>query len=335
MRRSVRRVWFLVVPRTGLLNVAGPWEVLGHANDLLGRDAYELELVGPSAPSAEMQHGLRLGGIRRLPGAGVRLPDIAIVAGGSPLRPLPAAQASLVAWLRRHRARIPTIVSICTGAFVLGEAGILDGHRATTHWLHLEDLRSRFPAARVVDDGIFVREEGLWTSAGLTAGIDLTLAMVEEHHGHGVAMAVAKRMVLFLRRSGNQAQFSSTLRRQEEEPSKLADVSTFVLEHLDESLPVERIAAGIGMSARTLNRWCRQHLHESPAELVRRLRIDEARRLLEETPLPLKDIATRAGLGDASTMWRGFTQRLGVTPAEYRQRFASASASAGTAAAEG
>lgn len=335
MRRSVRRVWFLVVPRTGLLNVAGPWEVLGHANDLLGRDAYELELVGPSAPSAETQHGLRLGGIRRLPGTRVRLPDIAIVAGGSPLRPLPAAQASLVAWLRRHRARIPTIVSICTGAFVLGEAGILDGHRATTHWLHLEDLRSRFPAARVVDDGIFVREEGLWTSAGLTAGIDLTLAMVEQHHGHGVAMAVAKRMVLFLRRSGNQAQFSSTLRRQEEEPSKLADVSTFVLEHLDESLPVERIAAGIGMSARTLSRWCREHLHESPAELVRRLRIDEARRLLEETPLPLKDIATRAGLGDASTMWRGFTQRLGVTPAEYRQRFASASAPPGTATGEG
>jgi transcriptional regulator GlxA family with amidase domain len=326
MRRSVKRVWFLVVPGTGLLNIGGPWEVLGHANDVLGRVAYELELVGPSAPSVKTRHGLIVSGIRPLPGAGARPPDIdiAIVAGGSPRRPLPAGEARLVPWLRRHRARIPTMVSICTGAFVLGEAGVLDGHRATTHWLHLEELRSRFPAARVVDDGIFVREEGLWTSAGLTAGIDLTLAMVEEHHGHGVAMAVAKRMVLFLRRSGNQAQFSSALRRQEEEPLKLRDVSAFVLDHLDQSLPVERIAAGIGMSARTLSRWCREHLAESPAELVRRLRIDEARRLLEETPLPLKEITARTGLGDASTMWRAFTQRLGVTPAEYRQRFASA-----------
>src|SRR5450432_2988983 len=238
---------------------------------------------------------------------------------------LPCRRERLASWLRRHHEGIPTVVSICTGAFVLGEAGVLDGRRATTHWLHVGDLRSRFPAARVVDEGIFVRDGGVWTSAGLTAGIDLTLALVEEDHGHGVAMAVAKRLVLFLRRSGNQAQFSSALQRQETEPPKLRDVSTFVLEHVDEALPVDRIAAGIGMSPRTLSRWCRQHFDESPAELVRRLRVDEARRLLEETPLPLKDITARTGLGDASTMWRAFTQHLGITPAAYRQRFASAS----------
>jgi transcriptional regulator GlxA family with amidase domain len=208
---------------------------------------------------------------------------------------------------------------------VLAEAGVLDGRRATTHWLHLGQLRARFPAVRVVDQGIFVRDEGVWTSAGLTAGIDLALALVEEDHGHAVAMAVAKRMVLFLRRSGNQAQFSSALQRQEAEPPRLRDVATFILEHVDQALPVERLAAGIGMSARTLSRWCRQHFDESPAELVRRLRVEEARRLLEETPLPLKDITARTGFGDASTMWRAFTQRLGVTPAAYRQRFAAAS----------
>ena len=199
---------------------------------------------------------------------------------------------------------------------------MLDGRRATTHWLLLEELRARFPAIRVVDEGIFVRDDRVWTSAGLTAGIDLTLALVEEDHGHAVAMEVAKRMVLFLRRSGNQAQFSSALQRQEQEPSRLRDLSTFVLEHVDEALSVDRLAAGIGMSRRTLSRWCRETFDESPAELVRRLRIDEARRLLEETPLPLKAITARTGLGDASTMWRVFTQRLGVTPAEYRQRFA-------------
>ena len=237
---------------------------------------------------------------------------------------MPAGEARLASWLRRYHARVRTIVSICTGAFVLGEAGLLDGRRATTHWLHLGELRSRFPAAQVVDEGIFVRDDGVWTSAGLTAGIDLTLALVEEDHGHKVAMAVAKRLVLFLRRSGNQAQFSSALRRQEKEPPKLRDISAFILEHVDEALPVDRIAAGNGMSPRTLSRWCREHLDESPAELVRRLRIDEARRLLEETSLPLKDITARTGFGDASTMWRAFTQRLGVTPAVYRQRFTSA-----------
>jgi transcriptional regulator GlxA family with amidase domain len=324
MPGRAKRVWLLVAPGTGVLDIAGPWEVLGHANDVLRRTAYELALFGPRAPAIETQHGLVVGGIRALPRTCRRLPDVAIVAGGSPRAPLPDGETRIVAWLRRHHARIPTVVSICTGAFILGEAGLLDGRRATTHWLYLGDLRSRFPRARAVDQGIFVRDNGVWTSAGLTAGIDLTLALVEEDHGHDVAMAVAKRMVLFLRRSGNQAQFSATLQRQEKEPPKLRDVSTFVLEHVDQALPVGRIAAGIGMSPRTLSRWCRAHFDESPAELVRRLRVDEARRLLEETPLPLKDITARTGFGDASTMWRAFTQRLGVTPAVYRQRFTAA-----------
>ena len=323
VRRRAKRVWFLIAPGAGALNIAGPWEVLGHANDLLGHSAYDLALVGPTAPAVQTRHGLVIGAVRPLPRPGAQLPDVAIVAGGSPRLPLPDGHARLVAWLRRAHARIPTVVSICTGAFLLAEAGILDGRRATTHWLHLEGLRSRFPAVRVIDEGIFVRDGRVWTSAGLTAGIDLTLALVEEDHGHAVAMAVAKRMVLFLRRSGNQAQFSAALQRQEREPSRLRDISTFVLEHVDEALPVDRIAAGIGMSRRTLGRWCREHFGESPAELVRHLRIDEARRLLEETSLALKEITARTGLGDASTMWRVFTQRLGVTPAEYRQRFAT------------
>ena len=170
----------------------------------------------------------------------------------------------------------------------------------------------------------FVAQSTPGDMMGLTAGIDLTLALVEADHGHGVAMAVAKRLVLFLRRSGNQAQFSSALQRQEAQPPKLRDISAFVLEHVDEALPVDRVAAAIGMSPRTLSRWCREHLDESPAEFVRRLRLEEARRLLEETSLPLKEVTARTGFGDGSTLWRAFTQRLGVTPAAYRQRFTSA-----------
>ena len=324
MGRAPKRVWFLVLPRTGVLNIAGPWDVMGHANDLLGRPAYELAAVGPRAPAIETRHGLVVGGIRPLPRDCRRLPDVAIVAG-APVRPLDGEQTEVVSWLRRHHARIPTVVSICTGAFALAAAGVLDGKRATTHWMYLDELRSRFPAVHVVDEGIFVKDGRVWTSAGITAGIDLALALVEEDHGHRVAMAVARRLVLFLRRSGNQAQFSSALQRQESEPPKLHDITAFVLEHVDEALPVDRLARGVGMSPRTLSRWCREQLGESPAELVRRLRIDEARRLLEETALPLKDITARTGLGDASTLWRVFTQRLGVTPAAYRQRFAAAS----------
>ncbi len=325
MGRAPQRVWFLVLPRTGVLNIAGPWDVMGHANDILGRPAYELAAVGPRAPAIETRHGLVVSGIRPLPRDGRRLPDIAIVAG-APVHPLPGEQQTeVVSWLRRHQARIPTVVSICTGAFALAAAGVLDGKRATTHWMFLDELRSRFPAVRVVDEGIFVKDGRVWTSAGITAGIDLALALVEEDHGHRVAMAVARRLVLFLRRSGNQAQFSSALQRQESEPPKLHDITAFVLEHVDQDLPVERLARGVGMSPRTLSRWCREQLGESPAELVRRLRIDEARRLLEETALPLKDVTARTGLGDASTLWRVFTQRLGVTPAAYRQRFAAAS----------
>lgn len=323
MARAARKVWFFGFPAAELLDIAGPWEVFGYANELLGRDAYSLALIS-SMQAAELRsrHGLMIGGLRPLPARPRSLPDIVVVPGASPRVPVPEAEARVVAWLRRHHPRIPTLVSICTGAFVLGEAGLLDGHRATTHWRYLDELRTRFPAAQVVDDGIFVHEGKLWTSAGVTAGIDLALALVGEEHGHQLAMTIAKALVLFLRRSGNQAQFSSALRRQTKTPTRLHDLSSYVLDHLDEPLPVERIAHAVGMSPRSLTRWCRAQLGESPAELVRRHRIEEAQRLLEGSDLSLGDIATRTGLGDASTLWRAFTRRLGVSPAVYRERFA-------------
>lgn len=319
-----RRVWFLILPRTGILDVAGPWEVFGHANDVLGRVVYQLTAFGAGSSSASTRYGLVLGGLRRLPRGSARLPDVALVPG-APVDPAPGEQDTVVAWLRRQGRRIPTLVSICTGAFVLGAAGALDGRRVTTHWMFLPDLAARFPQATVVDDGVYVRSVDrrgeLWTSAGVSAGIDLTLALVERDHGREVAMEIAKRMVLFLRRSGAQAQFSSALLRQGREPAELRDITAFVLEHVDRPLPVERVARAAGMSARSFSRWCRRHLGESPAGLVRGVRVDEARRLLEATDLPLKAVAVRTGLGDASTLWRAFSRQLGVTPARYRQRF--------------
>ena len=319
---AAKSICFLVVPRTSMINLAGPWEVLGHANDLLGREAYCLQAFGPSSPSIQTRYGLCLAGVKPLPSRFDSPPDTVVVAGGSPADPIPADHAPLVPWLRLHRPQIKRVVSICTGAFVLAAAGILDGRRATTHWLYLDALRNRFPKVRVVDQGIYVRDRGVWTSAGVTAGVDLALALDEEDHGHALAMRVAKRMVLFLRRSGHQAQFSSAFQLQGQASPGLRNLSSFVLEHLDEQLSVERLAEHLGMSPRTLSRWCRKEHDKSPAELVKRLRLSEACRLLEETALPLKAVTIRTGLGDQSTLWRTFVQDMGVTPAEYRQRFA-------------
>jgi transcriptional regulator GlxA family with amidase domain len=326
MRRAPCKVWVVIFPGSEMLDLSGPWEVLSHANDALGYEAYVLHLVTPLGGEVRTRHGLVVSGARSLRFAERRgTPDVLLIAGGAPQWPLPRPEAQLVRWLAIHQRQIPKLVSICTGAFVLGEAGLLDGRRATTHWRFSADLRVRFPKAIVSEEGIFERDGRVWTSAGITAGIDLTLVLVEEHHGRATAMAVSKNLLLFLRRSGRQAQFSESLKRQEHEPARLRDITSHVLEHLDQSLPVERLARDLGMSSRSLARWCRDELGESPAALVRRLRIDQARRLLEETTLPLKTVASRSGLGDASTLWRIFAQHLGVTPAEYRTRFRSAS----------
>jgi transcriptional regulator GlxA family with amidase domain len=324
MKRRPRHVWFIVFPGSELLDLSGPWAVLGYTNEVMQREVYRQFVISPFGGETCTRHGLVVGGTRPLGDeivVGAR--DVVVVAGGATVSPLPPSETRAARWLRKRHRRISTLISICTGAFVLGEAGVLNGRRATTHWQFIDLLRQRFPDARVVHDDIFVRDGRVWTSAGITAGIDLMLALVEADHGHAIAITVAKNLVLFLRRSGGQAQFSQMLKRQEEEPAQLRDLSAFILEHLHEPLSVDELALKVGMSRRTLTRWCQRKFTESPAALVRRLRIEEAQRLLEQTYLPLKDIAGRTHLGDASTLWRVFTRYLRVTPAEYRKRFAA------------
>jgi transcriptional regulator GlxA family with amidase domain len=324
MRRAARSVWLVSFPNSELLDLCGPWEVLSHANDVLGRTAYACRLVAPLGRTLRTRHSLLVAGATPLRSAEASgLPEIGVVAGGSPASPLPRDEAHFVRWLSRRQHEVPLWVSICTGAFVLGEAGMLDGRRAMTHWRFRDALRARFPKANVVDEGIFERSGRIWSSAGITAGVDLSLALLEEHHGHAVAMAVAKDLVVYLRRSGNQAQFSAALQRQTAEQGQLRGLVGFVLEHLQQDLSVARLARSLGLSARSLSRLCAEQLGEPPATLVRRLRLEEARRLLEETDLPLKAIAQRTGLGDSSTLHRCFASSLQLSPAEYRARFAA------------
>jgi transcriptional regulator GlxA family with amidase domain len=326
MTGRVRQVWFVMCPGAELLDLAGPWAVLGYANELMRRRLYITQLITPSGKEIRTRHGLTLNGARSLARSSARgTPDTLVIAGGTLPESPSASEARLVRWLRGNHRNIARVISICSGAFILGEAGLLDGRRATTHWYFVDLLAQRFPKVQIANDQLFVRDGRIWTSAGITAGIDLMLAMVEEDHGHAVAISVAKALVLFLRRSGGQAQFSHMLKRQERETTRLRELPTLILEHLDRPLSVEQLAAGVGMSPRSLSRWCERELGESPAALVRRVRLEEAQRLLEQTSLPLKDIAARTLIGDSSTLWRVFTRHLGVTPADYRARFTSRS----------
>lgn len=324
MKRRTQQVWFLVFPDSELLDVSGPWSVLGYANEAAGHDLYHTRLIAPAGDAVRTRHGMVLGSALSLEEAGkLAAPDMFVVAGAGLNKGLSPAERTAATWLRERQREIGRVIAICTGAFILGEAGLLDRRHATTHWLYRDELRQRFPKAKVTQDEIYLRDGRVWTSAGITAGIDLMLALVEEDLGPGTAMTIAKALVLFLRRSGQQAQFSELLARQEREPTRLRGLLETVAERLDKPLAVAALASEAGMSARTLTRVCAREFGEPPAALIRRLRLEEARRLLEQTALPLKAVARRVGVGDESTLWRLFARSLGVTPLEYRSRFAA------------
>src|SRR5471032_2138307 len=220
----------------------------------------------------------------------------------------------------KWRAACP-VGSICTGAFLLGRAGLLDGKRATTHWSDAGRLGQQFPLAQVEHDRIHVRDGGLVTSAGVTAGIDLALALVAEDHGPSVALSVAKRLLVLAQRQGGQSQFSPYLDAQARPDALAAVIQRHVMEHLAEPLSVERLADIAGMSARNFARLFVKEMQITPAEFVLRARIDAARNLLEGSELPLKTIAYRCGFGSAARMRLVFAQRFGVTPYQYRDSF--------------
>jgi transcriptional regulator GlxA family with amidase domain len=315
-------MWFLIFPDSEILDLAGPWSALGYANEVVGWPAYQLRLATPSDGVVRTRHGLVIAQadpLQSIEHDGQ--PHTLIAAGGTPSSDLPPAEAAAAAWLSGNAGRFQRVASVCTGAFVLGAAGLLDHRKATTHWHYRDALRQAFPLADVTDDDIFLKHDTVWTSAGITSGIDLMLAMIEEDLGHEVAITVAKGLVLFLRRSGRQAQFSHVLQRQQDEPSSAGEIRALIGRHLSEMLTVERVAELAGMSPRSFSRFCARVFGESPAALVRRLRVEEAQRLLEQTELPLKNVALRSGLGDPATLWRAFVQQFGVSPAAYRARF--------------
>jgi transcriptional regulator GlxA family with amidase domain len=214
------------------------------------------------------------------------------------------------------------LASICTGAFFLAEAGLLNGHRATTHWDFCAQLARRYPGVQVEPDTIFIREGSLYTSAGVTAGMDLALALVEEDHGREVALAVARALVMFLHRPGGQAQFSAQLSAQFAEREPLRDLQSYIIDHPRNDLSVEALARRVSMSPRNFARVFTREVGTTPARFVTSVRVETARRLLEETSADHEAICVRSGLGTPESMRRAFVRVMGIPPTQYRERFA-------------
>lgn len=330
MARVSRRVVFLASPDTVLLDLAGPWDVFNGANLLATSSAtpYRLEVVS----AGDHARVATLGGMHLLArrcAASERAPIDTLVIPGSrgPTRGVSASDVAdpprkVLAHVRRLARRSRRVASVCGGAFVLAAAGLLDGRRATTHWRGCEELARRFPSIMVEPDRIFVCDGNLYTSAGVTAGMDLALALVEEDLGREVALAVAQNLVMFVRRPGGQTQFSGALEAQRAERDALRDLLAWALDHLHADLSVERMAARAHMSPRNFSRVFRQELGVTPARHVERLRVEAARQLLQErSTLAFGEVARRCGFGSVNAMRRSFLRVLKVTPSDYCERF--------------
>ncbi|MGU7781576.1 GlxA family transcriptional regulator [Burkholderia sp. PU8-34] len=322
MSDQPRSILVLAFPGAQLLDVSGPLQVFASVNELArerGRAApYAPRVVaadaGPVATSAGLvvvADSLRSAG---------RHPDTVIVAGGKGVHAA-SRDPRLVRWVRLQAERARRVASVCTGAFLLAEAGLLDGRRAVTHWTRCDELASRYPKVRVEADPIFIREGALWTSAGVTAGIDLALALVEEDLGRAIALDVARELVVFLKRPGGQAQFSAALSMQRTD-DRFGDLHAWITEHLNADLSVPALAERVRMSERSFVRHYRAETGRTPARAVEQIRIEAAQRLLGETSWPLKRIAARCGFGSEETLRRSFVRMLGVSPQAYRERFA-------------
>jgi transcriptional regulator GlxA family with amidase domain len=302
------------------LDVAGPLDVFAEANGFLAPDrGYEIFVVGREAKAMRASNGLTMMPDLDLVAA-ARLFATVLIAGG-PALPDAEPDAAMSAWLREWGTRAQRYGSICTGAFALGHAGLLDGRVATTHWQNAGHLAAKFPAARIEHDRIYLRDGSLVTSAGVTAGIDLALALVAEDHGAAVALACAKRLVVVAQRQGGQSQFSPFLLPPSRDGSPLAKIQAYVMEHLRETLVVDRLAEIAGASVRSVARIFATELGITPHEFVERARIDYARNLLEATDLALKAVSYECGFGSAENMRLVFKRRLGLTPARYRENF--------------
>jgi transcriptional regulator GlxA family with amidase domain len=326
MPNRPRVIAFLVAPPFELLNLIGPISVFTHAR-LSSKPDYSVKLLsthrsreahstaGISLTPATY-YGDYLGPINTL---------IAVGGEGSMVDP----SAEVLRWVKKRSAHVNRIASVCTGAYLLASAGVLDGRRVTTHWGHVDDLVKRHPQLRVERDPIYIRDGKVYTTAGTSAGIDLALALIEEDLGSTIAANVARDMVLFLRRPGNQAQYSALLAQQADvSGTPLRDLPAWAQTRLAGKLDVNALAKAVAMTPRTFARQFEIHFRTTPARWIQSLRVEAARQHLEAREIPMKGIARITGFRDEQSLRRAFLQQLSMTPKEYRERFSTPVAAA-------
>ena len=330
-RRDVpRQIAIVAYPGVQSLDVTGPLEVFAGARELIAAEArheggsrhergYEISILSRDGAPLRTSSGLTIIPHGSLSEAPPEI-DTLIVAGGNGSTEA-ANDSELIEWIAQGATTARRTVSVCTGAFLLARAGLLDGRRATTHWAAAAELARLYPAVQVDPEPIFVRDGPVWTSAGVTAGMDLALALVEEDLDRDTALTIARHLVLFLRRPGNQSQFSATLAAQQPTREPLREAQRHVVENVAGELSVEALAARAHMSPRHFARAFRAETGVTPARYVEQVRLEAARRLLEETSEPIAAVAVRCGFGTPETMRRVFLRAFDVGPAEYRRRF--------------
>ena len=326
-RPEPRRIVMLVYPGICLLDTVGPLDAFAMVNLIAElSDAtqvpYDLAIVAADIAPIPTSVGFAITPTCTIDE--LKLPvDTLLVSGGGG-RIAASQDEPLLAFLRRASRLTRRLGSICTGAFPLAAAGLLEGRQATTHWARAAELQQSYPTVSVDADRIFTRDGNVYTSAGILAGVDLALALIEEDHGSRMALEVARRLVVPFRRAGGQGQFSTELKAQFTDTPALRRVQDWAAANPGADLSVEALASRAGMSPRNFARGFKQATGITPAHFVARLRLDRARALLETTSLPVKMIAARCGLGSADSMRRVFVERLGACPSDYRDRFAHA-----------
>ena len=321
---SVRRIVILTFDGGQSLDVTGPLEVFAATERAVGTAFYSVEVVAPVAGTVRTMSGLGL--VADLAIENIVGPiDTFIVAGGDRCGITHTiSDPALMAQVVRLAGSARRVASVCSGAFVLAAAGLLDGRRATTHWSACAELASTYPSVTVEADPIFVRDGSVSTSAGVTAGIDLALAFVEEDVGHEVAMAVARELVVFLKRPGGQAQFSTALELQSGDRDEVAELQAWIVDHVAEDLSVAQLAERAAMSPRHFARVFTANTGTTPARYVERARLEAARRRLEESDAGVDIVARDCGFGSSETMRRSFLRAFHVAPSDYRRRFRAA-----------
>jgi transcriptional regulator GlxA family with amidase domain len=320
-RELPKRIVMLAFEGTQLLDVTGPLQILAAVNDERPRETpgYVLTLLAETGGAFASSSGVRLvadGAYSDLPAA----IDTLLIAGGDGVRAA-MRNAELRAAITAGAERARRVASVCTGAFLLADSGLLTGKRATTHWRSAELLAKSYPDITVEPDAIFVRDGNVWTSAGVTAGMDLALALVREDFGDDVALAIARRHVLFLMRPGGQSQFSAHLSPDASVRGRLAPLLRWIPEHVGEDLDVPALARAAKMSERSFARAFRKETGDTPARYVELARLDAARRMLSGSKLAICSVAVRTGFGSEERMRRAFQRHLKVNPASFRERF--------------